>query len=479
MTEFGSADISRAALETALAALLGPDAVIRGDAAGPYQYDQTEHQGLRGHADAVVAPADAAAVAALVAWCYQNGVPIVPRGGGTGMAGGAVPTTGGIVCSMHRLDRVISFEPELWRANVEAGVTTARVHAMARQAGLLYPPDPGASEQSQVGGNIACNAGGPHCFKYGVTGSWVTGLTAVVGGGRTITVGGPLRKDVAGYDLKSLLVGSEGTLGIVTSAWLRLTPAPEARRTLVAAYPDIHSGVGALLAVLGSGLLPATLEYFDPGCVLATAPAFPGGLPAATRFMVMTEVDGPLDAIGGLEAAMREAISPGALWVGVYATRKDLGDLERWRNGVSFAVGAQRGGKVSEDIAVPIDRLEEAILATIEAAVAVGLAGCSWGHAGDGNLHSSFMIDASDPAQVAIAERGMEAVFATALELGGTVSGEHGLGWVKRHQFARQFPGAEADLMRQVKAIFDPLNLLNPGKKVDGPPPTAPPMANG
>ena len=164
----------------------------------------------------------------MLAWCYEHDVPLTPRGGGSGFAGGAVPVDGGVVLALDRLDRVRAFEPLLWRAHVEAGVRTKRVQQLARESGLLFPPDPGAPEQSQIGGNVATNAGGPHAFKYGVTGRWVTGLEAVVPPGEVIAVGGPIRKDVAGYDLKSLLIGSEGTLGIVTAAWLRLIPAPEA-----------------------------------------------------------------------------------------------------------------------------------------------------------------------------------------------------------------------------------------------------------
>jgi len=460
---------ARPGLHAALVELLGEHAVVTGDATRPYLQDQTSFQGLRGRADAVVLPGSADDVAALVAWCYTEGVPIVPRGGGTGLAGGAVPTEGGVVCSVERLNRVLAFDPELWRMHVEAGVTTARVQALARGSGLLFPPDPGAGEQSQIGGNIACNAGGPHSFKYGVTGTWVTGIEAVIGGGRRLLAGGPLRKDVAGYDLKSLFVGSEGTLGIVTSAWLRLIPAPEARRTVVAAYRDSRSGVGGVLAVLGSGVIPATLEYFDAGCVAATRAAFPGGLPAEAGFLVVTEVDGPAAAVDGAQAQVLEALSPSVLATRVCATRGEHEELERWRNGVSFAVSAQRGGKMSEDVAVPVDRLAEAIEMTVAAAADVGLQGCSWGHAGDGNLHATFLIDGSSAAEVATAERGMEAVFAGALRLGGTVSGEHGLGWVKRGQFARQFDGMQADLQGQVKALFDPLGLLNPGKKVPFP----------
>lgn len=455
-----------AALRRALVDLLGADSVPAEDAWTPYSHDETRLQGLFGHADAVVLPRDTEAVSRLLAWTYAEGVPVVPRGGGTGLAGGAVPVNGGVVCSLERLDRVVQFDPELWRVHVEAGVTTARVQQLARGNGLYYPPDPGAAELSQVGGNIACNAAGPHCFKYGVTGAWVTGLTVVLGGGAVLELGGPVRKDVAGYNLKSLFVGSEGTLGIVTAAWLRLIPAPEARRTVVAGYPDAGAGVAGLLRTMASGTQPATLEYLDAGAVSAARAAFPGELPAAVNFLVLSEVDGPESAIAGMEQELTEALAPGALATLSYATRKQQDDLARWRGGVLYSVSAQRGGKMSEDIAVPLDRLEEAIEMTVSAAREAGLPGCSFGHAGDGNLHSTFMLDPTDAAQVAAAERGMEAVFAGALMLGGTVSGEHGLGWLKRGQFARQFGREEARLQSGLKTLFDPRNLLNPGKKV-------------
>ena len=215
-----------------------------------------------------------------------------PRGGGTGFAGGAVPVDGGLVLALDRLDRVRAFEPLLWRMHVEAGVRTGHVHRLARESGLFFPPDPGAAEQSQIGGNIATNAGGPHAFKYGVTGRWVTGLEAVVPPGELITVGGPIRKDVAGYDLKSLLIGSEGTLGIVTAAWLRLIPAPEAAYPVVALYRDTAAGCAAIERVVGSGLVPAALEYLDGGALAAAGGAFPGGVPAGAGFMVIAEADG-------------------------------------------------------------------------------------------------------------------------------------------------------------------------------------------
>ncbi len=452
-------------LEADLARLAGAGAIRSGEAARDYLHDSTEMQGLAGRADAVVLPPDLDALRAVVAWCYARGVAMVPRGGGTGFAGGAVPE-GGVVVGLERLDRVRSLEPEFWRVHLEAGVTTARLQRLARESGLYFPPDPGAGEQSQLGGNIACNAGGPHSFKYGVTREWVTGLEAVVAGGELVRFGGAARKDVAGYDLRGVLCGAEGTLGFVTAAWLKLIPAPEAAVPLVAAYPSAAAGVAALRRVYGHGLRASVLEYLDAGAVAASRAAFPGGLPEATRFLVVTEADGTAAEAAALAAELAEALAEGALQVTTLSALAAQRDLWRWRGGVSFAVRAARGGKMSEDIAVPFDRLEEALELGEEAGRQAGLPTSSWGHAGDGNLHATFMIDAADADQVARAARAAEVLFAGAIELGGTVTGEHGLGLVKRHQLARQVGPEEMRLFLAVKAAFDPRNLFNPGKKV-------------
>ncbi|MGH2944627.1 MAG: FAD-binding oxidoreductase, partial [Solirubrobacteraceae bacterium] len=225
----------------------------------------------------LVRPGSAAEVAAVVAWCYARDVAIVPVGGRSGLAGGAAVLDGdAIAVSLERLRAVRSFDPGLWRMEAEAGVATATIARLARESGLYFPPDPGAAEQSQLGGTIATNAGGPHAFKYGVTGDWVTGIEAVLAPGELARVGGPVRKDVAGYDLRALLTGSEGTLGIVTAAWLRLVPAPEAQLPVAAAYPDAATGCAAVLRVLASGIVPAALEFFDEGAVAAAGAAFPG-----------------------------------------------------------------------------------------------------------------------------------------------------------------------------------------------------------
>ncbi len=443
-----------------LAAVVGADAVLDPIPA-LYRADATEARGLEGTPDAVVLPRDAAQVAAVVAWCYERGVAIVPRGGGSGFAGGAVPVDGGVVIDLARMVRVRSFDPLLWRIEVEAGLRTSELRRIVRESGLWFPPDPGAAEQSQIGGNIATNAGGPHAFKYGVTGAWVTGLEAVVPPGDLITVGGAVRKDVAGYDLKSLLIGSEGTLGIVTAAWLRLIPAPEFAIPVAAVYPGTAAGCEALEAVLGNGLQVAALEYLDGRTLELSQAAFPGEVPAGTGFMVLAEAESPQTA-----EELTDVLAEGALAVNRFDGADEIAALWRWRDGVSIAVTAHLGGKLSEDVVVPLDRLGEAIDGTLAIGARHGLDACSWGHAGDGNLHSSFLIDRTDAEAIHRADAACEELFQLAVDLGGSISGEHGVGWVKRGHLGLQWSPAAVELHRSIKRAFDPQNLMNPGKKL-------------
>ncbi len=302
---------TRSRVERELATLVGRDAVVPATAA--YLADETEGRGVRGRADAIVLPAAADEVARVLAWCYEHDVPLTPRGGGTGFAGGAVPVEGGVVLSLERLTAVRRFDPLLWRMHVEAGVRTADVRRLARENGLFFPPDPGAAEQSQIGGNIATNAGGPHAFKYGVTGAWVTGLEAAVPPGQLVSVGGPVRKDVGGYDLKSLLIGSEGTLGIVTAAWLKLLPAPETFLPVAAFHPDVRSGCAAIERVVGSGLTVAALEFLDGPTFEAARPTFPDEAPAGAGFLVIAEADGSFEEAARLRSELVEVLGDGAL----------------------------------------------------------------------------------------------------------------------------------------------------------------------
>jgi FAD/FMN-containing dehydrogenase len=381
----------------------------------------------------VVRPADAEGVRRVVAWCYEHDVPIVPRGGGSGLAGGAVPLDErAVVLSLERLTRMRSFEPELWRMEVEAGVLTTHVQRLARENGLWFPPDPGAAEQSQIGGNVATNAGGPHAFRYGQTGAWVTGVEAVLAPGELVSFGGPVRKDVAGYDVKDLLVGSEGTLGVITAVWLRLIPQPAQRRVVVEFFDSIQAGCEAVLELIGTGLRPSALEFLDGRCFAAAAAGYPGEAPRDPAFVLIAEY---LD-----DDESATAPDPPAIW--------------RWRDTVHGAVTSLRGGKLSEDVAVPVERLGDALRRLSEIGRAHGLESCAWGHAGDGNIHATFLIA---PHEAERAEGAAREVFEMAVELGGTVSGEHGLGALKRGY------GGPVDAL--IKAALDPRGLLNPGKK--------------
>jgi glycolate dehydrogenase FAD-linked subunit len=442
-------------------------AAVAAEIAAPtaaYLTDETEARGLRGRADAVALPRTAEEVAEVVAWCYAHEVAIVPRGGGTGYAAGAVPLDGGVVLSLERLDRVRSFDPLLWRIHVEAGVRTSELKRIAREGGLLFPPDPGAAEQSQIGGNIATNAGGPHAFKYGVTGSWVMGLEAVVPPGELIQLGGPLRKDVAGYDLKRLLIGSEGTLGVITAAWLRLTPAPEAAWPVIGFFDGVRAGAGAIERVVGTGLPAAALEYIDSETMRYAGASFPGEVPAGA-FAVLAEADGSTEEAARIRADLLEVLGEDALHLYAPETPEEIAALWRWRDGLALVVDAQRGGKASEDIAVPLDRLGEAIEASLEVGRRLGVPACSWGHAGDGNLHTTFLLAGDSADELALAPRLSAELFELALQLGGTISGEHGVGSVKSAWLARQMGPRAFALHTAVKNAFDPQNLLNPGKK--------------
>jgi glycolate oxidase subunit GlcD len=453
-----------AAIATRLSSILPVDAIAEPEA--HHLTGITGRGGGVGRADAVVFPSSPEEVSRVVAWCYTNDVPITPRGGGTGLAGGTIPLDGGVVLSLDRMNRIRSFDPLLWRIHVEAGVTTGAIHRIAREHGLRFPPDPGAAELSQIGGNIACNAGGPHAFKYGVTGTWVTGLEAVVPPGDVITVGGPIRKDVAGYDLKSLLTGSEGTLGIITAAWLRLIPAPELELPVVGFYPGIAEGVAAIERIFGSGIVPAAIEYLDGTTLGFAAGSFPVEVPADAGFMVIAEADGSIDEARRVQSELVETLVEDALRVYAPERPSDVAELWRWRGGVAFAIIAQKGGAIGEDIVVPLDRLAEIAEQTLALGERHDVVSLSFGHAGDGNIHVTFLHAPEDPAEAARVHAATAELYDLVVGLGGSLAGEHGVGWLKRGALEKQLdPGALA-LHRKLKQVFDPKGLLNPGKKV-------------
>ncbi len=446
-----------------LSRLVGAEYVLRPGADSPYNSDYTRRRGLEGRADAVVLPGSAAEVASVVGWCYAHDVPIVPRGGGTGLTGGAVPVHGGVVCSLERLRSVRELEPELWRMLPEAGVSTRDVQRLARENGLFFGPDPGASEQSQIGGNVATNAGGPHALKYGVTGAWVAGLEAVLAPGELVEIGGWAGKDVAGYDLKSLLVGSEGTLGVITAVRLRLLPAPETAIALVVFLAGRRDGCEAMGVLLGSGLRPSALDFMDGVTLELLAGSYPGEVPEGADFALLVEVDGTVAEAQAQRGALLETLEGVALAVQEPA---DAQALWRWRDGVNGVLTSVRGAKVSEDVAFPREHLAEALERFEAIAGKHGLRSCAFGHGGEGNVHATVLVDPASEAELEAAEKVAEELFALVGALGGSVAGEHGVGWMKRGLLESQWSERAVQLHEEIKRAFDPKGLLNPGKKL-------------
>jgi D-lactate dehydrogenase len=448
-----------------LARIVGAEHVLEAPPQGsPYNQDASRRRELKGRADAVVLPDSAEEVAEVVRWCYAHDTPIVPRGGGTGLTGGAVPSEGGVVLSLERLRRVRELAPELWRIYPEAGVSTRHVQRLARENGLMFAPDPGASEQSQIGGNVATNAGGPHALKYGVTGAWVTGLELVLAPGELVQVGGWARKDVAGYDLKSLLVGSEGTLGVITAVRLRLLPAPEASAALVMFLCDRAQGCAAMLDVMAAGIRPSALEFLDGETLEIVAGAYPGvAPPPQAGFALLVEVDGSHEEAEKQHHALVELLAERAITVEEPA---DAAALWRWRDGFNPATTAVRGGKVSEDVAFPVERLGEGMERFAEIAARHGLRSCAWGHGGEGNVHATVLVDPTSERELEAARAIGEELFAVVAELGGSIAAEHGVGRLKRGLLGLQWDERAVELHDQIKRAFDPKGLLNPGAKL-------------
>jgi glycolate oxidase subunit GlcD len=458
-----------------LSRLVGAAHVLEAPPESPYNRDCSRRRGVEGRAEAVVLPGSAEEVAAVVRWCYAHDVPIVPRGGGTGLVGGAVAVNGGVVCSLERLRTVRELEPALWRMLPEAGVSTRHVQRLARENGLFFAPDPGASEQSQIGGNVATNAGGPHALKYGVTGAWVSGLEAVLAPGELVQIGGWAGKDVAGYDLKSLLIGSEGTLGVITAVRLRLLPAPEAAIPLVVFLRTRAEGCAAIEAVLAAGVRPSVLDFMDGDTLEMVAGGYPGDLPADVGFVLIAEVDGSRAEAESQREALLDALDDAAL--SVYEP-PDAQALWRWRDGVNGVVTGVRGAKVSEDVVFPVERLGEGLERFAEIAARHGLRSCAWGHGGEGNVHATVLVDPASEPELDAAEAVGEELFALVTALGGSIAGEHGVGWLKRGRLESQWSPRALDLHEQIKRAFDPKGLLNPGKKLARYPARSPVTSN-
>jgi glycolate oxidase len=428
-----------------------------------YSYDGT---GLEFPPAAVAFPGSTAEVSAIMRLASATPFPVVPRGAGTGMTGGALPTAGGLVLVMSRLNRILEIDPDNQVAIVEPGVITGQLREEVGRFGLAYPPDPASFKFCSIGGNVAENAGGPSAVKYGVTRDYVLGLEAVLADGRIIKTGVRTAKGVAGYDLTRLLIGSEGTLAIITKIILRLVAAPEAKRTFLILLDDLGPATRLVSAILQAGLLPCTLEYLDATAIEIVASSLPFPLQATVRALLLIELDGDSQAVAAQTEKLRRFISgkEGVLEIKEAGSDEEVDALWAARRAVSPAAFKIKPHKQSEDVVVPRSRIPELVAFTETLNQEGGIVVFTFGHAGDGNIHVNIMLDRSNSAEVSQAAAAKEKLFAQVIALGGTLSGEHGIGLTKAPFLPLEFDEATIDIMRAVKDAFDPRHILNPGK---------------
>ncbi|MFZ5828156.1 MAG: FAD-binding oxidoreductase [Bacillota bacterium] len=426
-----------------------------------YSYDATFHAG---RPEAVVLPASTEQVAAIMRLASERRIPVTPRGAGTGLSGGSLPR-GGIALALTRMNRILTIDEANLLAVVEPGVVTGRLQAEVEKRGLFYPPDPASGRVSTIGGNIAENAGGPRCFKYGVTRDYVLGLEVVLPDGTVIQTGGQTVKNVTGFDLTRLIVGSEGTLGIVTRATLRLIPQPEAVRTLLAVFPKLDDAARTTAAIVKRGITPATLEFMDQLTLQVVENYLHVGLPVEAEAVLLIEVDGFTEAVER-QAAIIEAVcrETGASQVRQARTEAERAELWVARKSISTAITQVKPAKIGEDITVPVAQIPEMIRRLHYLKEKYGLTMAIFGHAGDGNLHPNIVTDLREEGEMEKVEEAMAEIARIAVGLGGTLSGEHGIGTLKAPYLEMEVGADVLALMRRIKRAFDPLNILNPGK---------------
>ena len=424
-----------------------------------YGYDNSRRQAMP---DAVVFPASHEQVAELVRTCRRHRIALVARGRGTNTTGASVPVDGGIVASFERMNRILRIDPDNRLAIVEPGVLNGDLQAALAPHRLFWPPDPTSAPFCTVGGNIACNAGGPRAVKYGATRDNVLALRAVAGNGDAFRCGTPTTKGSTGYDLTRLLIGSEGTLAIVTEATLKLTPLPSAKRTLRATYADVAAAARAVARIMAQPVTPCALEFLDDQC-LALARSHGGDAIPLAGAMLVIEADGEPDTLpSAVDAVSRAARGDGLVDLLVAADEADVTKLWAARKALSPALRTLSPNKINEDVVVPVSRVPELAAATRAIAAKHALPIVCFGHAGNGNLHVNLLP--RDDAELARARDALGEIFDIVIRLDGTLSGEHGIGLAKRDFMPRALDANALALMRAIKREFDPDGILNPGK---------------
>ena len=447
-----------------LRGVVGPEHV-RVDAASLNAYGQDALG--KGHPpELVLIPAGTKEIAAIARLCNEHRVPLVVRGAGTGYTGGAVPTRGGLVLSMERLNRILEIDQTNLLAVVEPNVVTGDLQRAVENVGLFYPPDPASLETSSIGGNVAECAGGPRAFKYGTTKHYVLALEAVLPTGEVVRTGSKAVKNVVGYDLTRLLVGSEGTLAIITKITLRLIPKPPARATLLALFADIQTAVNGVTALIQRRVVPAALELIDADSLSAVNDHLGEEVvPFGTAAVLIVEADGMQAAVDEEIARVADACREvGAMRVSLAASEDDRHRLWNVRRLLSASLRATGLLKINHDVVVPRGRVPDLFGVIQEIKQDFSLRVAAFGHAGDGNIHVNLMIDRTDPQQLARAAKAERLLFERVVALEGSISGEHGIGFAKAPYIGIELSPEEIGLMKRVKTAFDPNGILNPGK---------------
>ncbi|WP_035245160.1 FAD-binding oxidoreductase [Desulfogranum mediterraneum] len=436
-----------------------------------YSYDAS-HVEIR--PEAVVFATTTEQISALMKFAYREHLPVTPRGQGSGLSGGSVPLNRGIVLCMDRMKRVIEFDPANRLITVEAGLTTADIDPVAGEANLFYPPDPGSVAFSTIGGNVAENAGGLRGLKYGVTKDYVKMMKVVLPQGDIVTMGNKCVKHVAGFNMEGIFVGSEGLLGIMTEVTLALLPIPKHRESALAIFNSLDGAAQAVSDIIASGVTPSTMEFMDNATINAIQNFKDCGLPRDAAAVLLIETDGE-EHSAVFEMAQVE-IQVKKNDIREFSRAKSSEERDRLFEGRRVALNALASVKpnlILEDATVMRSRLPEMVRGITDIAQQYQLQVGIFGHAGDGNLHPTFLVDMRDKEEMARTEQGVTALFQLAIDLEGTISGEHGIGLEKK-PFLRNQIGAEGiRLLQDIKKTFDPLNLLNPGKMFDMPEPTA------
>jgi glycolate oxidase len=418
-------------------------------------------------ADVVAFPGTTEEVAQVVRICAERRIPIVPRGAGTGYTGGSVPMHGGVVLSLERMNRILEIDEANLLAIVQPNVVTGDLQDAVEKVGLFYPPDPASLRQSVIGGNVAECAGGPRAFKYGTTKRYVLGLEAVLPTGEIIHTGGKAVKNVVGYDLTQLLVGSEGTLAIMTKIILRLVPKPPRQTTLRATFPDVESSVAAVTNIIRARVVPAALELIDGDSLEAVARNLNvrSLAPEGTAALLLIEVDGIAEAVHEEAARVEDACrAAGATEVLRARNETERQELWRVRRELSLSLKMIASLKFNHDVVVPKGRIPELFALVREIRERFRLRIPCFGHAGDGNIHVNIMVDKDDADAIARAHEAEGMLFAGVVALEGSISGEHGIGFAKAPFLPLELSADEIALMKRVKKAFDPDGILNPGK---------------